>query len=48
MDKNKENNTKKEKWEKPVLINLDVAAKTKTGFLGTFVDGTNTSATVAS
>lgn len=48
MDKKSENNTKKEKWDKPVLIDLDVAAKTKTGFGGTLVDGTNTSATVAS
>ena len=48
MDQKRENKTKKEKWEKPVLINLDVAAKTKTGAYGTLTDGTNTSVTAAS
>lgn len=45
MDKKRESNTKKEKWDKPVLIDLDVVAKTKTGFAGGLNDGTNPSGT---
>ena len=37
----------KEEWQKPELKELDIS-ETKTGFLGPFTDGTNTSATIAS
>lgn len=42
MQKDKDTKKQKKKWEKPVLVNLDVAVDTKGGFFGAINDGTNT------
>jgi len=45
MDQKNHHKRQKKKWEKPILVDLDVAAYTKSGFGGTQSDLTNTSAT---
>jgi len=45
MDQKNHHKRQKKKWEKPILVDLDVAAYTKSGFGGAQTDWSNTSAT---